>query len=1020
MAVCHCSLRRFIGRLSILVLLGVPTVRAGIAPYLQTPTASSIHVCWQSTSLANPVVRYGVGVTDHTVTGVVDQLAAGVVWHDVTISGLSPGTVYTYRCVEDADSSALFTFATAPSPVSTSGHVRFAIISDSQDFPSQSSVVVDSMQAMVRRLWGDDLTRAIGLVVHSGDILSSGSVLPLYQTQYFGIMAPVSARVPFMVSIGNHEAESDYYYRYMRYGEFGGPQGDRYYAFRYGRLQFIALNTNGKYRDDAQIAWLDSVCAAAENDDQVDWIFSYGHHPALSEVWPDGNTPYTETRILPTLAKYGKATLHCAGHTHAYERGALKEAAVHTVIFGGAGGALDRWRAYANQTDYATVSRSHDHHGYALVDVDLAAGTYTFRAFSLGSQDVASTGILLPNTLLDSYTSWKRKAKPEKPVGGTMPDSVDLPVALSGSPYVASRPQWSSEFQVRTASGTYTNGSGLVADIVRDAENVYFDTGAPAFAAIDKNAGIDLTRCTLTEALGLQPGGVVWRVRYRDVNLDWSEWSAERSFVLRNPDLAAASSDRALRFDGGASYLEVGTSLDSVVVPARAMTIELWVRPEALPLYGGYIGAVEDNNGTQKGWVLGNVLNHLSFGLASVGANDGNGLMTYLQDPAQAVTGRWYHCAGVYDGTQMRLYVNGIQVATSGVQSGDILYDRSSHFVIGAYRDANEFTPFTGHVDEVRLWKTALTIEDIRGWMFRKVVPGHPSYAALISCWHFDQALGTLIADETGTNPATNHGLAPTASVRSTAPVGIDGALFMTQTAGYVGGAGAGVQFNPVSTLSAANTMGIYTRGRATGSPVATDVLPFGVHERAELSWGFWKQGSVTASAALQYGSVVRGKNDAALRLLFRPAADTSWTDVTEEQYQDLANAQFIVSGPMTSGLYAIGWAGTASSVDGDGAAVPGGVLLAQNYPNPFNPSTTILFSLPSSADVSLEVLDLLGRQVATLAQGPMGPGEHTVHWEPAVHGRGGLASGVYVYRLDARLGTGARIVEHRKMVLVR
>jgi hypothetical protein len=1013
------SLRR--SALVPLVILSsvIATAHAAIAPYLQSATQTSIHVCWQSASTATPVVRYGAGMISQTATGVSDQLASGVIWHDVVITGLTPGTVYTYRCVEGSDSSDVFTFATAPSPAAMSGHIRFAIISDSQEYSAQSSMVVDSMRAMVMRLWGEDLTPAIGLVVHCGDILSTGSVLSQYQSQYFSSMAPVSARVPFMVSIGNHEGESEYYYRYMRYGEFGGPQGDRYYAFRYGRLQFIALNTNGKYRNDQQIAWLDSVCAAAEGDDQVDWIFTYGHHPALSEVWPDGNTAYTETRILPTLAKYSKATLHSAGHTHAYERGALKDAPLHTLIFGGAGGALDRWRGYANQTDYAVVSRSMDHHGFALVDVDVAAGMYTFRAFSLGSQDVTGPGISLSNTLIDSYTAWKRKAKPQRPVASDMADSIDLPVALSGSPYVASRQQWSSEFQMRTATGTYTSGGGLVVDVVRDAENAYMDTGAPLFTPIDKNANIDLTRCVLTESPAIQPGTHFWRVRYRDVNLDWSEWSPEKGFVVRDPTLSTANSDRALRFDGGPGYLEVAPSLDSAVLPVKAMTVELWVRPDALPLYGGFIGAFEDNSGTQKGWVLGNVLNHLSFGLSATGADDGNGLMTYLQDPAQIVTGRWYHVAGVYDGTQMRLYVNGIQVASSGSQSGDILYDRASRFTIGAYRDANEFTPFNGTMDELRLWRTPLSTDEIRGWMFRSASATHPSYGSLISCWHFDQAMGDSIVDEMGANTAANHGLALSAGVRSTAPVGMEGACFVTQTGGNVGAAGAGVQFNPVSTLSAANMMGIYTTGRAAAPPVTTDLLPSGVGQRAHLSWGFWERGSVTASAALRYGSIVRGGDDAALRLLFRPAADTAWTDVTEDQYQDVSNAQFIVSGPMSTGLYAIGWAGTASGVENGSASTPGSMILYQNYPNPFNPSTTIRFALPYASTVKLEVFNLLGQRVATLVDGGMAAGYHEVRWNAITASQPMVASGVYFYRLEATAPTGVRFIEVKKIVLL-
>ncbi len=995
-------------------LMVAPHVQGAITPYLQTPTQTSIHVCWQSTSAESPSVRFGASSLNNTATGTSDQLATGVVWHDVVLRGLLPGTVYSYRCVQGADSSAVFTFATPPAASVTSGHIRFGIISDSQEYSAQSARVVDSMRAMVMRLWGNDLTSALALVIHCGDICTSGGVLAQYQSQYFSSMAPLSASVPFMVSIGNHEGESAYFYKYMRYGEFGGPVGDRYYSFRYGRIQFIALNTNTQYRNDTQIAWLDSVCAAAEGDDTIDWIFSYGHHPALSETWPDGNTPYTETRILPTLAKYSKTTLHSAGHTHAYERGALQESPLHTLIFGGAGGALDRWGAYANQTDYPSVNRSHDHHGYALVDIDLAAGSYTFRAFSLGSQDVTGSGSSLPNTLMDMYTSWKRKLKPVKPLTAGLPDTVDLPVALTSSAYSGSRSHWSTQVQVRTATGSFASGAGVPVDVHRDAENVYRDTGSPLYAPIDKNAGIDLTRFILSESPNLGPGRHYWRVRYRDANLDWSDWSAEQTFVIRDPALAV-DENRAVRFDGATAYVEVASSLSGAVLPLQGMTVEAWVRPESFPLYGGFIGAFQDNTGYQKGWVLGNVLNHLSFGLASQGADDGNGVMTYLQDPSVAVAGQWYHVAGIYDGSLMKLVVNGVQVASSPAQTGNILYDTTSRVTIGAYRDADEFTKYTGAIDEMRLWNTALTVDDLRGWMFRKMSAVHSSYPSLISCWHLDGPAGTTLTDITGSNPGAINGFNASSVIRSTAPIGVDGSLFITQTGGIVGGTGAGVQFNPVSPLSSANYLGIYTLGRAAGTPVQNEIFPPGVQRRAHLSWGFWEHGVVTGSAALRYGELTRSGTDAALRLLHRPAVDTAWTDVTDEQYHDLTNTQYIISGPMATGLFAIGWDGTASVEGADGTGIPTSTRLYQNFPNPGNPSTEVRFDLAAAGDVRLDVYSLLGQKVRTLESGALPAGTHVRHWDLGDDNGSPVASGMYLCTLR-----GPSIVSTIKILVIR
>ncbi len=76
---------------------------------------------------------------------------------------------------------------------------------------------------------------------------------------------------------------------------------------------------------------------------------------------------------------------------------------------------------------------------------------------------------------------------------------------------------------------------------------------------------------------------------------------------------------------------------------------------------------------------------------------------------------------------------------------------------------------------------------------------------------------------------------------------------------------------------------------------------------------------------------------------------------------------------------------------------LPGSITLAQNYPNPFNPVTQIAFELPESAQVKLEVFDLTGRKVATLADGQAQAGRHTIAFD-ASH----LSSGIYLYRLQA------------------
>ena len=83
---------------------------------------------------------------------------------------------------------------------------------------------------------------------------------------------------------------------------------------------------------------------------------------------------------------------------------------------------------------------------------------------------------------------------------------------------------------------------------------------------------------------------------------------------------------------------------------------------------------------------------------------------------------------------------------------------------------------------------------------------------------------------------------------------------------------------------------------------------------------------------------------------------------------------------------------------------------LDQNYPNPFNPSTNISFELPSASVVQLKVYNLLGQEVASLVDGRLNSGNHSVNFDAST-----LSSGVYIYRLSS-----GGMSYSRKMILVK
>jgi len=75
---------------------------------------------------------------------------------------------------------------------------------------------------------------------------------------------------------------------------------------------------------------------------------------------------------------------------------------------------------------------------------------------------------------------------------------------------------------------------------------------------------------------------------------------------------------------------------------------------------------------------------------------------------------------------------------------------------------------------------------------------------------------------------------------------------------------------------------------------------------------------------------------------------------------------------------------------------------LNQNYPNPFNPETMISFQLPHSEKVTLTVFNVQGKEIRTLVSSDFSAGTHQVKWDGRNNNGKIVASGVYLYRIDA------------------
>ncbi|HMS34501.1 MAG TPA: M12 family metallo-peptidase [Ignavibacteria bacterium] len=105
-------------------------------------------------------------------------------------------------------------------------------------------------------------------------------------------------------------------------------------------------------------------------------------------------------------------------------------------------------------------------------------------------------------------------------------------------------------------------------------------------------------------------------------------------------------------------------------------------------------------------------------------------------------------------------------------------------------------------------------------------------------------------------------------------------------------------------------------------------------------------------------------------------------------------------------------------SIQNNGTEIPGEYSLSQNYPNPFNPSTKINFDIPYNSNVTLQIMDISGKEIGTIVKGFYNAGSYNVTFSANEIGSN-LASGIYFYKVTAQSEKG-NFVSTKKMTLIK
>lgn len=179
---------------------------------------------------------------------------------------------------------------------------------------------------------------------------------------------------------------------------------------------------------------------------------------------------------------------------------------------------------------------------------------------------------------------------------------------------------------------------------------------------------------------------------------------------LGKPMFYTNESSEYMELDGISDALQLSDNIQDVELPEKEISVEAVIRFRQNGSWKGIIGAFQDNGSFERGWILGLDGDEFYFSLASTATSD----LTYLDSGTEAVEGQWYYVTGTYDGRSMKLYINGEMIRKTEKQSGDIFYPEKAWFMIGAYRDDNEYNRINASLREIKVYDRVLSADEIR------------------------------------------------------------------------------------------------------------------------------------------------------------------------------------------------------------------------------------------------------------------------------------------------------------------
>ena len=446
-----------------------------------------------------------------------------------------------------------------------------------------------------------------------------------------------------------------------------------------------------------------------------------------------------------------------------------------------------------------------------------------------------------------------------------------------------------------------------------------------------------------------------------------------------------SSQEHSLRFDGSGDYVSVPDDPDLDLV--QNYTLEAWIQPETFGWLNGVISKY--HTPAANGYVLRLKSQAPYTGISFDERETNNGILS---------SGQWYHLAAVKEGTQRRLYINGVSESLSG--SALNTSSNSNPLRFGSDYGGRYFN---GKIDEIRLWSIARTQDEIVSSMNVSLNGDEPG---LVAYYNFNEGSGNQIIDQTGNNHNGSINGNPTWSD------------------GYsISASGGDLNFDDQINIFDTVILSALILGIEQGNEAqieASDTNQDGILDIADLilliQWILEMDPRFTS--AIENANYLIDKNN----VVIRTDGDLAGIEI------ELSSSEKIIDYNIPAGWI---WKQSETKILAyslDGSALGNGSIFKLNNnkiisfniidwkknkksidkmffpknfmlktsPNPFNPITNISYYLENDSNIEVKIFNIRGQVLESIFVGKKTTGFHTFNWSPK-----SLPSGNYFFQIS-------------------